>query len=169
MIPAIELDGVSLKRLMSRTHARIPIIALCLLGLIVQTLAGGTNGVILCLGCERGGWSIVSNESTAPSDRCCTSESGQDRDLPVPEGHDQMPDRDDDCKCFAVPLSEACRFSDIAPLSDRLTGDGSGATGAEVAWIAAAPVYADALHSYVVPRHPPWVLTPSPRFAILRI
>lgn len=144
--------------------ARISVAALCLIGLLVQSLGAGLDGRMLCIGCEGTGWTIAGPEAqTGPRD-CCDHESESNE----PKA-DQTLKMERRCGCVAIPLAQGLAYSVASPRSE---------THHEVVAILAIPIVAvvcvlpecpTEIWARAGPTHPPRLLSPFARRTVLVI
>lgn len=97
-------------RVYSRDHmlahlAKISITALCMMSIIVQTLSGslGTGG-ILCLGCDRGGWTIRASTASTTVAGCCDEEQEHATSDGCTDSAEHFVHSKKHCGCIGVPL-----------------------------------------------------------------
>jgi hypothetical protein len=92
---------------MQRSPARVFILWLAAIGLLIQGLgasnaAGG--GMLLCVGCDAGGLSLVAAEPQSGAFDCCADAPAR----PTPaEPTSPREHEEGDCNCVAVPLDGA--------------------------------------------------------------
>lgn len=149
---------------MSSSRSQLPVMLLCLLGLVVQFLGGGLSGGALCIGCERSGLTVVPTDKAVASD-CCKHESEPAKGPQTPSS-----DREMHCGCVVVPLARETRLSVSAPRVETRADDVTTPVATPiVSMIVAWPVCQPVAYSRAGPSHPPRQLTPSSRFTVLVI
>ena len=144
--------------------SRISVTALCLIGLLVQSLGGGLNGGVLCIGCERVGWAIDGPEAqTGPRD-CCDDES----ESTEPQ-QNQTQKLERRCGCVAIPLTQGLRCSVASPRIESQHDVVAVIAIRSVVVICAIPECHSEIWTRAGPTHPPRLLSPSARRTVLVI
>ena len=153
-----------LRHPMLPVFARISVTVLCMIGLLVQSLGGGLSSGVLCIGCERTGWTITGPESqTGPRD-CCDDES--ESNDPSQQDSLKLERR---CGCVSVPLTQGIQFSVISPRLETQSDVIATAVLPNVTLTCAILECQSEIWTRAGPTHPPRLLSPSSRRTVLVI
>ncbi len=141
---------------------RTSVAILCLISLLAQSLGAGLEGGVLCVGCDRIGWTIAGPEARAGARGCCADEG-------EPTGHRQVLalEVDGRCGCIAIPLVKGLRLSVASPRVEPLHDAVAVVVTASVVWVSDIPACEPGIRPRAGPTHPPRLLLPSSRRTVL--
>lgn len=146
-----------------RSIARISMVLLCLTGVMAQALGGGLAGSVLCIGCERTGWTIAPAQEALRGD-CCVDER-ESSEVPQDRGV-QAQQR---CGCLTVPLGQGPRHVVASPRLDTSHDAVAVCATPAVALVTIVPARQSEIWPRAGPTHPPRLLSPSSRRTVLVI